>query len=60
MTIDEENNSYDPAGKLKKVIIPPVTEDEAAKLLDGIMYQEKKNYLHIGKATWAFYCRKMD
>lgn len=51
MTIDEENNSYDPADKLKKVIIPPDTEDEAAKLLDGIMYQEKKNYLHIGKAT---------
>ena len=53
MIIDEENNSYDPAGQLKKGIIPPATEDEVAKLLDGIMYQEKKELL----AYWESYLR---
>ena len=53
MIIDEENNSYDPAGKLKKGIIPPATEDEVAKLLDGIMYQEKKELF----AYWESYLR---
>lgn len=53
MIIDEENNSYDPAGQLKKGIIPPATEDEVAKLLDGIMYQEKKELF----AYWESYLR---
>lgn len=53
MIIDEENNSYDPAGKLKNGIIPPATEDEVAKLLDGIMYQEKKEIF----AYWESYLR---
>lgn len=53
MIIDEENNSYDPAGQLTKGIIPPATEDEVAKLLDGIMYQEKKKLF----AYWESYLR---
>lgn len=53
MIIDEENNSYDPADKLKKGVIPPATEDEVAKLLDGIMYQEKKELF----AYWESYLR---
>lgn len=53
MIIDEENNSYDPADKLKKGVIPPATEDEVAKLLDGIMYQEEKKLF----AYWESYLR---